>query len=174
MPASLLLLDLKTVARVEGDCSIFGYEGLITLTSISWGASAEPKAKESDIQSPVKLKQVRLSKVYDRASTSLCNWMNSGKAFEKATLYFLDPAEASINSDEKFPAIMQMVLTKGYIDSISIKASDSKFGTAISEDLQLSFCQIELTYFPVNAKSKKRVGGFPFTSTQPDPGTDDS
>jgi type VI protein secretion system component Hcp len=166
MSTSLLLLELP---GVTGDCSIVGFSGHIALESFSWGLHADSTksdAKGEKAKISVKFEKLQFSKYYDSASIQLCNLMNSDTKIEKGVvLKFVDPTSAGSNS--KFESIMEMELKEVYIESISLRASESGKAISVTEDVVMSFHEVALRYYAYDPVKKTRVLGSPFESAQP-------
>lgn len=164
MPASLLLLELETKSLApKGDCTIPGFEGHIVLESFRWTISASTPEKVGGKPVPrvIKPGKVTLSKPYDRSSTGIAKLMERSTKdphFLRATLKFVDPHSHSGNSNAKLETIMTLELTDGFVEEISLKASESDKSIAVSEDITLSFdtC-ISISYNTPSAGGKTQA-----------------
>ena len=63
---------------------------------------------------------------------------------------------------------MEMEMIDGYIESISTRASESSKAMSVSEDVMLSFHEVNLTYYAYDPAKSLRVAMPSFQSVQAD------
>jgi type VI protein secretion system component Hcp len=171
MSISLLLLEFPGTA-ITGDCSITGFQGHISLESFSWGAKAVTKQeKGKKPTTSVKFEKLQVTKIYDCASIPMYNMMNSETKFAKAVLKFIDPLSGSVKAGarfSKFESIMEMEMTDGYIESVRVRASESAKAISVTEDVELSFHEVSVSYYAYDPVKNTRVSMPPFQTVQPE------
>jgi type VI protein secretion system component Hcp len=175
MSTSLLLLEfIPKSGVIKGDCTIVGYEGHITLQSFSWGVKAEDKKDKNSPKGEFltihKLDNLTVSKYCDGASVPMINMMNADTEFIRAVLRYVDPSSnptGGASAGSEFDPILEIEMLKGYIESISIEASDSGKSISLVEKLSLKFNQVKLQYYAFDPKSKTRTKPTSFESSQP-------
>lgn len=161
MTASLLLLELTTAkgAAPKGDCTIPGFLEHIAVESFSWNVktSTTEKAKDSP-NVATQPSELQLNKHFDSASSALCKMMETNTPFSKATLRFIDPSTGSgQGSTGKFDSVLEIELSDGFVEKISVSASDNGKSVAVTESISLSFrSAVTLSYRTYDAASKSR------------------
>lgn len=159
MTVSLLLLEMATAkgAAPKGDCTIPGFLEHIAVESFSWNVKTATTEKSKDSPNvAVQPSELRLNKHFDSASSALCKMMETNTPFTKATLRFIDPSTGSANNG-KFDSVLEIELTDGYVERISVSASDNGKSVAVTESISLSFrSAVTLTYRAYDASSRSR------------------
>lgn len=157
MSNSIILLKLVVDGRpVEGTCQLQGYEKLITLSSCSWSASAEhTKVGADQVRTELRLGQLRLGKFFDKSSMALYRCVDERKRFDSCVVTVLSPTLAAL--DGKPDKLMQLELVGGgTVAGISTRTGGGAHAIKVSEDFQLSFKDIKLSYYPLDAKLQTR------------------
>lgn len=168
MAVSLILLEIPSVT---GDSTIGSYRGMIVVESFSWGVGAELVAQvKGEQRTAIKAKVFRFKKQFDRASTVLYTMMNSDKKFE-ATLRFIDPSTTTKSGSmggAKIDAMLEIQLQRCRLTSISLSASDSGKAVSVSEDIELSFKELSISYRRYDQASHTRVAAITSQIELPD------
>lgn len=164
MATSLLLLELETKSFVpKGDCSIPGFEGHIVIDSFSWDFSNVTKIEGKNVARALKLGKVKFAKSYDRSSTSLCKLMEqdtskNGPHFLRATFKFVDPTgNYGSSRNANMDSIMELELTDGFIDEISIKVAEESKVVSVKEDITFSFKTAVVIRYNIKSPTGRRT-----------------
>lgn len=171
MAATLIFLKIHFDNKpVTGESSAVDYEQQIEVEAMTWGMNADPtkKNKGNATERPdVRLDEVRLSKHFDRASTSLCNYMSSRKKFSTARLTF---TSAVMREGKQRPRpIMELVLTDGMVEQVRLSAAESGNAITVREDVSLSFTKLRMVYYPPTAERNVRAAPATFDVQAPGP-----
>jgi len=142
--------------EVPGDGSILGYEGQIEIESFGWKVEAKhiPKGRE-EYTTAVHPKSIQFVKLVDTATPNLCKHMEAKARFATATVTMLTTGWAGQGSSHQ--RLVQLVLSRGYIEEVHITASESGKVVALKENLTLSYEKSEIRYFPFDAARRART-----------------
>ena len=143
--------------EVPGDGSILDYEGQIEIESFSWKVEAkhDQKGEAGAYTTAVYPKSIRFSKLVDTATPNLCKHMDAKARFATATVTMLTTGWAGQGSSHQ--RLMQLVLSRGYIEDVNISANESGKVVALKETLTLSYEKSEIRYFPFDAARRART-----------------
>jgi type VI secretion system Hcp family effector len=151
MAVPMIYLKLEVKGKpVLGDSQLADYEDQIAIESMSWEVSAAHKEKSPSqkARTEARPKVVRLSKFFDKSTTSLCMHMNKREPFKVATLTVLSMVLGG--SDGKNLKLMTLQLTDGYVESVDVSAADAGKAMAVKENVTLSFRRCKLMYYPAD------------------------
>ncbi len=150
MATPYLFLDLRFgLNRLDGESTERFFEDQIVIDSVSWDLKTKHKAPDyktnvSKVRTESYPKRVKLTKVFDRASINLCDFMAKRKLFESAKITMVK----TLGWDEKPRPHIEMRLTKGYVESVGLTASESGSSVGVKEEITLSFSSIKILYYP--------------------------
>ncbi|MGE0384763.1 MAG: Hcp family type VI secretion system effector [Gammaproteobacteria bacterium] len=149
----MILLKIK---EVPGDSKMKGYEDWITVSSISWNCTREPKesakAGTSDIfLGTPELAPVSVTKSMDRASINLLKMALSGKASEEVAKFaFLQ------TMGEKYEQFLEIRLSRCLVKSWSISGSEDE---RPEETIEFMYNKIWMEYSQlVEGKTPTKAG----------------
>ena len=171
MSSSLIFLKLVLDGNkpVDGEATMEDYEGQIDIDSISWkiGTKLLPKDDDNVARVEARPKHIVLSKVYDAASGNLCTAADKRTPFSKAILSMVGQEFDQFGAGGKKLLVVQMVLTDGHIEDVSISASEGNKAIALREKVTLSFAHSEVRYFPRKHEGAGRFGAMVFKLEHP-------
>ena len=155
MDSPYLFLNLRIgLNRVFGESTERFFEDQIAIESLSWEMESSHQPvdvpKQPATKQPAKVvtlnkpKRVVLTKSFDKSTISLCDCMNKRKLYEVAKITMVK----SLAWEEKPRPLIEMTLTRGYVESVSLRASESDKSIGVKEEVTLSFSRIKMLYFP--------------------------
>jgi type VI protein secretion system component Hcp len=147
----MIYLELIVAAKpVAGGGTTIGYEGLIDIESFDWKIDAKHIEEPGGVvRTELAPRRIGLSKFFDPATPNLCKHLDARAQFSKATITMLGTALTV--ADGKPAKVMQLILSDGYIEEVSITASESSKAIALREKLTLSYATSKLIYHPMDA-----------------------
>jgi type VI protein secretion system component Hcp len=152
------MIYLELIVRAEpilGDGTTPDYGGQIEIESFDWKMSAKHIYEGDDfIRTEMHPKCISLNKLVDPATPNLCKYLDERAQFSKATITMLTMAWVGKGSSHQ--RVMQLVLSDGYIEDLSIQASESGKAVALKEKLTLSYAKSTVLYFPFDAARRAR------------------
>jgi type VI protein secretion system component Hcp len=136
-------------ARINGDATEQHFERQIELQGLEWemNSSHEPVADARDtrkVKTTNRPKRVTLTKSFDRSTTNLCTFMAQHKQFSEAVIMMVKRFAGS----EGPRTLIDVILTKGYVETVSLTASESSQSVAVRESVTLSFETLKIVYHP--------------------------
>lgn len=149
MSTTFLYLKLTVNgARIIGDSTEKHFERQIALEGMDWefSASHEPVADSRDtrkVKTTATPKRVTLTKAFDRSTTNLCTLMAQRRPFSEAVI-----AMVKGFGGDRPRTLIDVILTKGYVESVSLTASESSLSVAVKESVTLSFETLKIVYHP--------------------------
>jgi type VI protein secretion system component Hcp len=169
-------LTLKGKA-IEGDAEVDGFLKYIVLDSFSWGARIDDRiAEKSKGKSAKNFKgdSIRISKFLDGASTNLFGAMDtSAESHSAADIDKFKNDNVAVISMATYSnrgpdgggpkKILEMTLRGCAIREIATSGSGSGLSMELGEDLQLSFEEMKLDYFPADTTTYTRGAAISFT-----------
>jgi len=153
MPTPYLFLKLVSGGKpIEGEATERFFEKQIALESASWQMSSAHEATEdhrgvSKVKTTNRPRRVEVTKVFDRATINFCNFLSKRTAFEKATITML----RGLAWEDKPRPHLEIELAMGFIESVTLSASESGAVVGVSETVTLSFRRIKVIYHPTPA-----------------------
>jgi type VI protein secretion system component Hcp len=153
MPTPYLFMKLVAGGKpIEGEATEQYYEKQIALESVSWQMSSTHEASEdrSDtkkVKTTNRPRRVEVTKVFDRSTINLCNFLSKRTAFEKATITLL----RGLAWDDKPRPHVEIELYMGFVESVSLSASESGTVVGVQETVTLSYRRIKVLYHPTPA-----------------------
>ena len=157
------MIFLKLVLNGEalaGDATTQGYERWIGIDSFKWSMSATHKPMVRNVRTELRPGVVRLSKVFDKATTVLFDHMMRQRQLDHALVVMVDTALR--DSAEKPQKMLEMRLDRCFVHGIQASAEDAGRSLKIAEELELTFEGGYLEYFPDDAQSNRRPTGKTF------------
>lgn len=162
MPTPFLFLKLTVNgARINGDSTEKHFESQIALDSLEWEFTCSHESitdtrDKNAVKTTNRPKRVTLGKAFDRSTTNLCTYMAQRKLFSEAVISMVK----GFSSGERPRTLIDVVLTNGYVESVSLTAAESGLSVAVKESVTLSFQKLKLVYHP---DSPTGVGDGPAT-----------
>ena len=144
-----IYLDLRVgLNRVIGEATERFFDEQIAIESVSWEMESahQPVQDKKDLRKVETLnrpKRVKLVKAFDRSTINLCDYMARRQLFESAKITMVK----SLAWEEKPRSHIEMMLKKGYVESVSLTASESDKSVAVKEEFTLSFSTIKILYY---------------------------
>jgi len=152
------MIYLELIVRAEpilGDGTTTDYGGQIEIESFDWRMSAKHIYEGDDlIRTEMHPKCISFNKLVDPATPNLCKYMDERAQFSKATITML--TMAWIGKGSSHQRVMQLTLSDGYIEDLSIQASESGKAVGLKEKITLSYAKSTLLYFPFDAVRRAR------------------
>ena len=164
----MIYLELIVAAKpVTGDGTFIGYEEQIEIESFDWKIDASHIEEPAGVvRTELAPKRISLSKFFDPATPNLCTHLDARAQFSRATITMLGTALTV--ADSKPAKVMQLILSDGYIEEVSIQASESGKAIALRERLILSYATSKLIYHPMDPVRLTRGNkAMDFTLTTP-------
>jgi type VI protein secretion system component Hcp len=145
-------LYMKLIAGgkpIEGDSTEKHFEKQIVIDGLDWEmeASHEPVDDKRDpdkVKTTNRPKRVTLTKAFDRSTANLCNMMATRQQFSEAIIRMVKNQAW----DQRSRTLIDVTLTKGYVESVSLTASESSLSVAVKESVTLSFETLKIVYHP--------------------------
>lgn len=156
-----LFIDGKPV---KGESQAKGYEGQIEVESFNWALSSKLHAKGSGdiVEVETRVKHLKFSKVYD-AATGLLIQTASKKEKEFSTARFtLTSMVLSSRGANNLSKMLEMVLSDGQVEEVSLSASEGKDSMSLKEDVTLSYRKCKLLYYPLDGETFNRGAAMTF------------
>ena len=150
-----IFLNLRVgLNRVIGEATERFFEEQIAIDSVAWEmeSSHQPAQDQKDLRKVVTLnrpKRVTLVKSFDRSTINLCDYMAKRQLFESAKITMVK----TLAWEEKPRPHIEMTLTKGYVESVNLAASEANLSVAVRETVTLSFSSIKILYYSSVASS---------------------
>jgi len=132
---------------IAGESSERHFEKQIVLDSLKWNTSAshEPVLDKKDtkkVKTTNKPTRLTVTKAFDRSSTNLCVYVAKRQSFDEAVITMVK----SMSWDAAPRKVIEMTLTRGYVESVSMTASESESAVGVEEEVTLSFETMEIGY----------------------------
>ena len=150
MDAPYIFLNLRVGDKsVIGESTERSFEKQIAIESLSWDMECSHKPvvdQRKDSNKVVTLslpKRVTVTKSFDRSTVNLCDYMAKRQAFEVAKFTMV---KSLVWEDKPRPHI-EITLNKGYVESVSLTASESDKSVGVKESVTLSFSTITILYY---------------------------
>jgi len=137
---------------IEGESSERHYEKQIALERLGWSTSAEHEAgldkKDTKHVEPTNTPQpVTITKAFDRSSTNLCTYVAERTRFDEAVITMVKGA--AWDKDGAIPRrLIEVTLTDGLVESVSMNATESGTAVGVSETVTLSYRNLKILYYP--------------------------
>lgn len=148
-----LLNGVSLTNRRRKGAAPMGYEDQIEIDSFSWSTEAKitPDTKETSGYA-VKLEQrhLKLTKAFDRSSGMLCKVAAAEPPRKKFTSALLTMVTVSREGTEKNHKVLQLLLEDGFIEEVSLDASEGSNAIELKETVTLSFSKSQFRYFPMS------------------------
>ena len=133
---------------INGESTEKHFEKQIALESVAWDMSSkhEPVDDKKDtkkVKTTNTPKRVTLTKAFDRSTINLCDFMAKRTAFDEATITVVK----SLAWDENPRPLIEMKLTQGYVESVSLTATESGKSVGVKETVTLSFSSLKMLYY---------------------------
>lgn len=148
MSTPFLFMKLKVGGKpIDGESSERHFEKQIVLDSLEWDTSAshEPVLDKKDtkkVKTTNKPTRLTVTKAFDRSSTNLCTYVATRKSFDDAVITMVK----SMSWDAAPRKLIEMTLTGGHVESVSMTASESDRAVGIRETVTLSFKTLKIVY----------------------------
>lgn len=157
------MIFLKLVLNGEalvGDATTQGYERWIGIDDFKWSVSATHNPKVNSALAELAPGGVKLTKVFDKATTVLFEHMMKQRQLDYAIIVMVDTALR--DNAEKPQKMLEMRLNNCFVKGIDAGARDAGKSLKISEEVELEFDGGSLEYFPDDAASNRRPTGKKF------------
>lgn len=154
---------------IKGESQAKGYEGQIEVESFNWGVVNTVQEKEGskvvDIES--RLKHASFNKVYDASSGPLIKAATFAKGKTErlpmtTARFTVTSMVLSSGGARNLSKMFEMVLTGGYVEDVSLSASESKDAISIKEEVTLAYSKCKLMYYPLDIASGNRTAPMSF------------
>jgi len=158
MSTPYLFLKLKVAGKtIEGESSEQHFEKQIVLDSFKWETSASHEAvldkkDTKKVKTTNKPKRLSIEKAFDRSSTNLCTYVATRKPFDDAVITMVK----SMSWEDAPRKTIELTLTGGCVESVSMFASESERSVGIKETVTLSFKTVKIVYHRDPAEGERR------------------
>jgi type VI protein secretion system component Hcp len=158
MSLPIAFLDFACLGRTAlGESRVQGFEDQIVLHALTWSASAAHLASRGGRErTELRPGHVTLSKYLDRSSLLLYRCANETHRYDRARITVIDPALNGPGSGKPPVPLMTMELQDGTLTHIATRTEDSTLAKPIVEELTLSFKDLRLRYYPLDAATLRR------------------
>lgn len=167
MASTMIFLKLVVNGQtIDGESTATGeFRNLIEVESFSWGVDAviNEKTTAGQARSEPQFDELKITKFFDRSSVNLCHYMAKRQEFSLAHLFFANMTVGEAGSKPQL--VTEIKLEKGYIEDVSLAASESGRSMNVREDVKLSYQRATLIYYPMQQgqRDMRGSGGAPCT-----------
>ncbi|MFX1678583.1 type VI secretion system tube protein Hcp [Mitsuaria sp. CC2] len=156
MSLPVAFLDFACLGRPAlGESRVQGFEDQIVLHALAWSASAVHLASRGRRErTELRPGHVTVSKYLDRSSLLLYRCANETRRYDRACITVIDPALSGVGKPPV--AMLTMELQDGTLTHIATRTEDSTHAKPIVEELTLSFKDLRLRYYPLDASTLRR------------------
>lgn len=162
MPSSLIFLELtpENGPKVKGEATASGFESLIEVDSLSFGAKGKAAANATVAtaraqRTRIEYESVDTTRPADSATPVLMLRHTAGHRFKTAK-FTVDRPLDEVGVGKKANPVLVVVLFNVFIDSFKVTTNPGSKSSAVTEEMSLSFDSIEFTYYPDSAEHDKR------------------
>jgi type VI secretion system Hcp family effector len=133
---------------VDGESTEKHFEKRIAVDGLEWEMASSHEALDNKpgavkVKTTNLPKRVSITKAFDRSSTNLCTYLASRKQIDEAIITMVRTAAWGDDAPRKF---IEITLTKGYVESVSMTASESGQSVGVKETVALSFNTMKIVY----------------------------
>ncbi|UXH76154.1 type VI secretion system tube protein Hcp [Roseateles amylovorans] len=156
MSLPVAFLDFACLGRPAlGESRVQGFEDQIALQALAWSASAVHLASNAGRErTELRPGHVTVSKYLDRSSMLLYRCATESKRYDRARITVIDPA---LSSRDKPPVpMLTLELLGGTLVRVATRTEDTAHAKPILEELTLSFKDLRLRYYPLDASTLRR------------------
>lgn len=156
MSLPVAFLDFACLGRPAlGESRVQGFEDQIVLHALTWSASAVHLASRGQRErTELRPGHVTLSKYLDRSSMLLYRCASETRRYDRARITVIDPA---LSGPGRPPVpMLTMELQDGTLTHIATRTEDGAHAKPIVEELTLSFKDMRLRYYPLDASTLRR------------------
>ncbi|WP_431103712.1 type VI secretion system tube protein Hcp [Roseateles noduli] len=156
MSLPVAFLDFACLGRPAlGESRVQGFEDQIVLHALAWSASAVHLASRGQRErTELRPGHVTLSKYLDRSSMLLYRCASETRRYDRARITVIDPA---LSGAGRPPVpMLTMELQDGTLTHIATRTEDGAHAKPIVEELTLSFKDLRLRYYPLDASTLRR------------------
>jgi type VI secretion system secreted protein Hcp len=141
-----MFLSVKGAAHgaINGEALDDKHKGEIEVLSWSWGIQGKPSMGGGAASGKASVRELRIVKRVDKASTALMSAVRTNEAIKEAVLTVRKTGKTALE-------YLKITLGQGRIVSLEIDAGDPGGGSALIERITISFNKIEVEYTPQGA-----------------------
>jgi type VI secretion system secreted protein Hcp len=134
---------------IKGEAHDADHEGEIDILSWSWGMQAHPSLGGGSATARATIRELKVVKRIDRASTALMSSLRTNELISKAVLTLRKSGKAPLE-------YFKITIEQGRVIGVSIEAGDRAHSPEVFEEVSFSFNKITVEYTP---QGKDGLGG---------------
>lgn len=141
-----LQIEFERGGLIKGGSVADGFEEYIEIASFRWGMKVSGDISNVRKGRPL-FEQLKLSKSFDTASIGLLNCMRTRDRIKGARLTVTHGALAA-GTTMADRTVMTVEFSSGFLTNIDLDVNESGKEVSIDEDLEFSFTELDVKYFP--------------------------
>jgi type VI secretion system secreted protein Hcp len=136
-----LLVKGARTGLIKGESQDVAHKNEIDILSWSWGMQAKSSLGGGAASGKASMKDLKVVKRIDSASTALMSALRSNEPIQKAVLTLRKAGRTQLE-------YLKITIEQGRVTGLSIDGGDEKGGTDVVESVTFSFNKIEVEYVP--------------------------
>jgi type VI secretion system secreted protein Hcp len=136
---------------IKGEAQDDVHKGEIEVLRWSWGMQAKPSLGGGVATQKASVRELRVVKRIDSASTALMSALRSNEPIQKAVLTLRKAGKSQLE-------YLKVTIEQGRVTSLDIEGGDANGGADVVENVSFSFNKINVEYVP-QGKDGQALGG---------------
>jgi type VI secretion system secreted protein Hcp len=137
--------------QINGEAHDDKHKGEIEVLSWSWGMQGKPSLGGGAASGKATIRELRIVKKVDKASTALMSALRTNEAIKEAVLTLRKTGKTPLE-------YLKITIGQGRIVSLEIEAGDSSGSATLLERVSFSFNKIEVAYTPQGGDGQAQGG----------------
>ena len=156
-PSSLGVGDMFLMVKgakcglIKGEAQDDIHKGEIEVLRWSWGMQAKTSLGGGAASGKASVRELRIVKKIDSASTALMSALRSNEPIQKAVLTLRKAGKSQLE-------FLKVTIEQGRVTSLDIEGGDANGGAGVLENVSFSFNKINVEYVP-QGKDGQAMGG---------------
>ena len=140
---------------IKGEAQDDVHKGEIEVLSWSWGMQAKSSLGGGVASGKASVRELKVVKKIDSASTALMSALRSNEPIQKAVLTLRKAGKSQLE-------FFKVTIEQGRVTSFDVEGGDASGGTDVLENVSFSFNKISVEYVP-QGKDGQPMGGTTYT-----------
>jgi type VI secretion system secreted protein Hcp len=137
--------------QISGEALDSQHKGEIEVLGWSWGMQGTPSLGGSSPSGKSTIRELRIVKRVDKASTALMSALRTNETIKQAVLTLRKAGKTPLE-------YLKITIEQGRIVSLEIEAGDTSGSSTLVEKVSFSFNKIEVEYTPQGADGQPQGG----------------
>jgi type VI secretion system secreted protein Hcp len=140
---------------IKGEAQDDAHKGEIEVLSWSWGMQAKPSLGGGVATGKASVRELKVVKRIDSASTALMSALRSNEPIQKAVLTLRKAGKTPLE-------YLKLTIEQGRVTGLDVEGGNGNAGSQVTENVTFSFNKISVEYVP-QGKDGQAMGGTIYT-----------